>query len=71
MSEGNDAIAFKKDNPQRVASSAKQQLTQPRLFRLGEKMCYIGKIIKHQNLMANSTLTIDKMTRAGNTPITV
>lgn len=39
MSEGDDAIAFKKDNPQRVAGAAKQQLIQPRLFRLGERRC--------------------------------
>lgn len=39
MSKWDNAITFKKDNPQRVAGSAKQQLAQPRLFRLGGRRC--------------------------------
>lgn len=37
VSEGDDAVAFEEDNPQRVAGSAEQQLAQPRLFRLAER----------------------------------
>lgn len=41
VSEWDNAITFEKDHPQTVAGSAHQQLTQPRLLRLGRRRHFI------------------------------
>lgn len=41
MSERDDAVTFEEDDAKTVAGTADQQLTQPRLLRLGRDMVFV------------------------------
>lgn len=78
MSKWDNAVTFEEDYPQTVAGPADQQLTQPGLLRLRRGIKFIifkpfNRVILNPIGAAEnvSGLTIERMTRAGKTPITV